>query len=294
MRYSENKESAGFGYKMYPLERRSAEQAMKPDVFKHETYRAYIREVVEFLRARDRKYSLIYFSRGIGVSPAYLKFVLSGKRRLSPDLALTLAKRLRLSELESRYFLSLVMRDDADSAAVRRHFESALLELKKGALSYSADRRLASVFSNSLMWEIFSLIGVDGFSEDAGWIAGRLKRRRVSLELIRLSLLRLLEIGAVARKGGKLVAKDIVSKHSLDLRAVYSLALRRALDELGAGKADEESYFDSFCLILSDEEYLRIREILEDAKRKVAAVARRKGPKSRIAYYNSNLFFASR
>ena len=228
------------------------------------------------------------------MSDSYLKLVVNKKRRLNLDVAIILAKKLRCDSLEKSYFLTLVLKDDCTSSALKNYFESILLDQRKHTLVYNSKIHLNSVFTNSLMWEIFSIVGVENFSADPKWIANHLTRRKVPLAYIAQSLTRLQEIGAIDCKEEKIFAKDIVAKHSVDLNAVYLVALRRAIEHLNFNKEDFDAYFDSFCLILSDAEYDQIREILENTKRKIAAVATKKGPKNRIAYYNSNLFFASK
>ena len=266
----------------------------RPNIFSYNDHRKYLKDMVEFQKSKDRKFSLIYYSKQIDRSDSYLKLVVNKKRRLNLDTAVILAKKLRCDISEKSYFLTLVLRDDCASSALKNYFEGILLDQRKHTLAYNSNLRLNSVFTNSLMWEIFSIIGVENFSDDPKWIANRLTRRKVPPAHIEHSLRRLQEIGAIERKDGKIFAKDIVAKHSIDLASVYLVALQRTIEHLNFNKEDSSAYFDSFCLILSDVEYDQIREILENAKRKIAAVSTKKGPKDRIAYYNSNLFFASK
>jgi len=266
----------------------------RPNIFSYNDHRKYLRDVIEFQKSKNRKFSLIYYSNQIGMSDGYLKLVVNKSRTLNLDVAFTLASKLRCNSSEKSYFLTLVLKDNCVSSTLKNYFEGILLDQRKYTLIYNSNLHLNSVFTNSLMWEIFSIIGVENFSEDPKWIASSLTRRKVPLAYIETSLRRLQEIGAIERKDGKIFAKDIVAKHSIDLTSVYLVALQRAIEHLGCDKEDSSAYFDSFCLILSNAEYDQIREILENTKRKIAAIATKKGPKNRIAYYNSNLFFASK
>ncbi len=101
-------------------------------------------------------------------------------------------------------------------------------------------------------------------------------------------------MGAIVRNHGEIVAKDVIAKHSVDLACVYQVALRRSIEHLAFCKDDKMSYFDSFCLILSESEYDQIQQVLERTKEKIIGIARNKSVKKFIAYYNSNLFFASK
>ena len=180
----------------------------RPNIFSYNDHRKYLKDIIGFQRSKDRKFSLIYYSKQIGRSDSYHKLVVNKKRRLNLDAAVVLAKKLRCDSSEKSYFLTLVLKDDCTSSALKNYFEAILLDQRKHTLAYNSNLRLNSVFTNSLTWEIFSIIGVENFSEDPKWIASRLTRRKVPIAYIEQSLMRLQEIGAIERKGGKMFAKD--------------------------------------------------------------------------------------
>ncbi|MFN7904031.1 MAG: TIGR02147 family protein [Pseudobdellovibrionaceae bacterium] len=265
----------------------------QPNIFSYSSSGKYLKDMFGYHKSKNPKFSMIYFSKQIGLSGSYLKLVLAQKRRFSLDAAVLLAKKFRLNHSEKSFLIHLILKENAETPSLKNHFESHLIELKKQNIAYNTDHRLNSIFSNSLTWEIFSMIGVDGFSPDPRWIIQRLKRRKPSIQEIEESLSRLKSLGAIEFIDGRIKAKDIVSKHSVDLQAIYLVALQRAMEHLKFSPDEKSSIFDSFCLILSEDEYEQIRNVIENTKQKIASIATRKGIKTRIAYYNANLFFAS-
>jgi uncharacterized protein (TIGR02147 family) len=256
--------------------------------------RDFLRDFVEWKRAGDRKFSLIYFSRRIGCSDAYLKMVLSGRRRLPVEKVAALAKSLGLSEVERQRLVTLVLHAQAKGGALRAHFANLLAGAAPASLAYRKSG-LPAVFTDSLLWEIYSLVGVDGFEPEARHIARLLTRQGTSIERIERGLHALEREGVIAKDSqGRYRAKDIILRHGADVKPAYLTALGRAAEHLRHGEMTDASSFDSFCLILSEEGFARVREILEEAKLKIGAVAAAKGPRSRIAYFNANLFWASR
>jgi uncharacterized protein (TIGR02147 family) len=246
-------------------------------------YRAFLRQRL------DANVSLRQLSAKIGASDAYVKHVLAGTRNLTPDKAVALAKALKLTPEETDELIALLLRDLAETREARGYFARRVTEKRQAALRYDATRRMPTVFSDALLWEIYTLTSVAGFKAEPAWIAARLTRA-TSERKVAQAVARLKELGA--DKGQNVVLKDTAL-----VRAAYRAAARRALDHLEGPVAEE--HFDSFCIVLSDGEFAAIRAILAEAKAKlVAAVQRSKDKeskdKTKIAFYNAQLFWASR
>lgn len=266
----------------------------RPDITRFKQYRPYLRQEFQHQREQNAKYSLIYFSTKIGHSGSYLKLVLSGKRELSLDAAALLGKALKLSPGDRAFLINLVIRETATAPELRAHVANNLESLQRDRLTYEPREKLGSIFQNSLVWEIYSLAGVQGFKADPSWILPRLRLRVKSARLVEGALRQLGEMGALEATEGKVRAKNVVIQDGFSVAKAYTVALQRALEHLQQFPHDNSAHFDSFCLILSDAEFEQIREILEEAKTKAGKVAAKHDePKSRIAYFNTNLFWAS-
>jgi uncharacterized protein (TIGR02147 family) len=265
-----------------------------PSVFQFRDCRTYLKAALEFQKSLNRKYSLAYYSARIGRSSAYLKQVFSGRRELSLDTAALLGKALKLNSKERAYLVHLAIAETAESTALRSFASSHLVNLKRENIQYDHNRGLATVFENSLLWEIFSLIGIEDFEANPRWISSHLRRRDKSVFAIQGALRALEKMGVVINENGKFRAADIVLKHGYDVNRVYLTAARRQIEHLALEPNDSSHHFDSFCLILSESEYDQIRDVLEETKLKIGQIARsRNSPKTRIAYYNAGLFWAS-
>ena len=208
--------------------------------------------------------------------------------------AFKLGTVLGISAPERAYFVNLVLENSARGIGLKRFFRSQLQVIAKAHFSYSQNRALTAIFENSLLWEVFSLVGIDDFRPDSVWIAKKLKNPNATPAAVSQSIERLLEMGAIKKEAdGSLSALDIVIPRKFSPTKAYMTALERTHDHLSRGLADQ-SYFDSLCLITNQEQYSEIRAILEDTKRKIAEVVCEKGPpKTHIAYFNASLFLAS-
>jgi len=263
------------------------------EISQYNDFRKLIRDCIEARRSQGGGHSLIYYSRLIGASDSYLKLIVSGKRSLNIDKARLLAQKLRFKEPALSYFLTLVMRDKATTPALQRYYDSVLLNYRKLSLTYG-QTKYSAIFNDVLMWEIFSLVGVDGFRPDPAWIAPKLRKRGVGGDRIRRALLRLEQMGAITIEADHCQAHDIVLKHDKVVNYAYIAAWKRAIEFLGSEGDGGDAHFDAFCLILSEDEYQRVAQLLTETRHKIAELVRRKGPKTLIAFLNLGFFRASR
>lgn len=266
---------------------------MLQGISNYQDYRIFIRDWISGQRNIDKKFSLIYYSRKIKASDSYLKQVVNYKRNLNLDKAYLLTKAFDLTPSEKLYFITLVLENECQEPSLKRFFRSQLLEFSHEQFTYSKNIKLSSIFENNILWEIFSLIGLNEFVNDPFWIQKRLYFD-TSIKEIQKAIDILLSLGAIENKNGKFTANNIIIPHKFNPVNAYIVALKRAIQFLQKGLKENAAY-DSFCLILSPEQYEQIKSILEDTKRKVAKVASNKSEsKTLIAYLNLNLFQASK
>ncbi len=263
-------------------------------VSEYKDYRLFIREYIEKQRKSHSKYSMIFYSKKIEASDGYLKLVVSGKRSLSIGKAVLLAKIFELSPAEKSYFITLVMENEATETSVKSYFKGLLAEKNKTDFSYMKNRKLTGIFEDRLLWELFSLIGLFDFENSMKYIKSKLRLPANDSE-VSAALRRLQALEAIHQdESGNLRAESIVIPHSYNPTKAYRTALVRAVKHIDTGMLGS-SYFDSFCLILSDDQFNQICGTLEETKSKIAKIASQKDEKKTlIAYLNLNLFSASK
>lgn len=262
-------------------------------LFQYKDYRCFIRDFTEEQRKINSKFSLIFYSKKIGASDSYLKLITSGKRSLNLDKAGALAKVFGLSPAEKSYFLTLIMENESEDSSSKRYYKNILTESSKNNFTYTKERGLTAVFEDRLLWEIFSLVGISDFEPRVDYIKKKLRQPATDIE-IKSAIEKLLRLGAVKlQENGKMAAQNIVVPHKFNPAKAYRTALQRSIQHLNSTSL-ENSHYDSFCLILNEEQYAQIREVLEETKGKIAKIAgNREKSKSLIAYLNLNLFSAS-
>lgn len=261
----------------------------------YQNYRLFLRDVIHDQKAIDKKYSLIYYSKKINTSDSYLKQVINNKRSLNLDKAFLLAKELGLNPSEKAYFLTLIIENEVNEPDLKRFFRNQLSEYSKTNVPYVKNKKMSVIFENNLLWEIFSLIGLEDFKNDTLWIQSKLLFKASILD-IQKAIEFLIKINAIEKLNNKLIAKNIIIPHKFNPKVAYIAALKRAIQFLETeNKMSLNSNFESFCLILSVDQFKDIQSILEDAKLKISKIAsRREEKKTLISYLNLNIFPVSK
>lgn len=267
----------------------------RENIFTYSSYRDFLKKFIEDQKASNKKYSYSYYSQLIGCSEPYLKQVLAGRRKLTLDKAKILAKKLRLGELESSYFLTLIMADNAKTEELKSYFEDLLETMQEfRPLNYEDREKFRTVFHDTKMWEIYTLLGLKDSSLDLDWIKSKLKGS-VDLSIIRKHVSALKNYNLVEILKDGLKTNNIVVEHGEDLLGIYVNSLKRTIEYLiDSGQRETKEHFDAFCMIVSDEDYSKIQKVLEEAKTKIAQISMNSKSKDRIAFFNSSFFFASK
>lgn len=152
-------------------------------------YRVRLAELFEEKKRLNPAFSLRAFARLLGVSPASISQVLSGKRHLSRKLAREVAQRLGFSPLETQEWMQGHLRARYEEQATETPSPYQLLELDR-----------FNLISDWYHYAILSLSEVKAASAKPEWIARRLNITRAQAvdALARLERLKLIEI-----RGGK-------------------------------------------------------------------------------------------
>lgn len=236
----------------------------------------------------ERRGRLTALARELNCQPSYLSQVIAGKVPLSVEHALTIAREAEWSADESRYFLLLVQRDRAGSAALRAFHEADLAELRKKHQRISeripVDERLSidnqiRYYSSWVYAAIHVLSSIPQYQD----------RRRLR-KLLRLDptefetiLRELAHSGLVVVKGEKVT----IGSRRLHLPAGSPLLARhhaqwklRAVEASSRPKAENLHY--SGLLAISRDDSAKVREILLAAIGEIEAIIRVTKPEDPI------------
>jgi uncharacterized protein (TIGR02147 family) len=142
------------------------------DVFRHQDYRAFLREFYDRRKDTRAGYSLRAFSRNAGLrSPNYLKLVMDGDRNLTPQMALRFAQACSLSGEAVEYFCELVAFNQARGASERELHYGQLKRFGRFRKVHKLDAAQQAYHSHWYIPAVRELVARSDFEDDPRWIA---------------------------------------------------------------------------------------------------------------------------
>lgn len=106
------------------------------NIEKINNYRSFIRDYLSRRSPKGRG-EIARMAQFLGVHSTFVSQVLGGSKDFSLEQAYSAAEYLNLSEIEKKYFLLLLQKDRAGSAALKNFFKEELETLKKSMLKVS-------------------------------------------------------------------------------------------------------------------------------------------------------------
>lgn len=201
---------------------------------------------LERKKSKNRGYSLRALARDIDLSPAFISQVISGKRRLTPEVFVLLTDALEVDELARRQLsLSLVFNSSLPAEA-KKDLNSSLQNPRAQKEYAQYEESHLPEFDLLRNWysiAILDMVSLKGFKPQIEWIARRLKISRYQAEIAIRALfdvgLLVDEQGVWKKAKGKLRFSTKSSKESV--RHYHKQMIEKAVTELTT-KTDQESF----------------------------------------------------
>lgn len=169
-----------------------------------ESYRAFLADELSRRIRANPQYSQRAFARQLSMSPGELSEILRGKRKLSFNSVLRIAKSLGLNAEETRHLGYLVQVEKSKEMGTEDLLKSALTDDRRNQLSVD----LFNLISDWYCFAIVNLAETEGFRWNLNWIARRLN---ISVPQARVAVERLERVGVIEKVNGRLrIAKDFV------------------------------------------------------------------------------------
>lgn len=236
-----------------------------PNILDYTDYREFLREYVEFKKAKSSSWSLGAWARVLGLSgAAHLSMIIRGQRSPSLKLIERLCGYFGFAPREAGYFKELIR-----ITKVAQPNPRLLIYALKGLSRY--EECVAGVETQDLRFDwaagaIRELCKLDDFKEDPEWISRRL-RERISAERTIQLVDQMLALGWLGRtEDGKLVPETKVAPLKSPDRGVLRQYHREVLglaDEAFDLPVDKRGFFNSTVAIRRD----RVEEALTMIRR---------------------------
>ncbi|MFH1873853.1 MAG: TIGR02147 family protein [Pseudomonadota bacterium] len=207
---------------------------IKPNIFKYDNYRTYLRDWFNWMKATKHKYSYRLFSKEAGFkSPNQLMLVMNGQRNVTMDTLQIFCETLGLAENESKYFELLVKFNQAkDMPSKTRFFKelSVYWMRSENILKKEQYRYLSNWFYTAIR----EMVVLKDFQEDGNWIAKKLDNL-ISPAQAEKAIQALLDLKLLKRtKNGKLVQTSIYTTTGDEVRDVAAYIFHEQMIKMAA------------------------------------------------------------
>lgn len=208
------------------------------------TYRRMFKDAYLARREKNQGYSLRAFAKQLGLSPAFVSLVFQEKRHLSPKIAARVARKLKWTAQEQKYFLSLIefenpKTDISQEAAVEQIRKYKSLSLKFNSLEMDAFAAISIWYHNAIL----SLLTLKNSKHTIERIAQRLKLDKYETEA---ALRRLKNLGLVRLDGTEWSSTHsrlrIESTPSSAIRTFHKQVLKLATEALDQQTFEERDF----------------------------------------------------
>ncbi len=155
-------------------------------------YRIILKRAFEERKRANPLYSLRAMSIHLGLSHSALGLIIKGTKNLSPEMALQVARKLKLEKLEQKYFCALVQLESTKDPELKAELRQKIRELRPYPTSVEVTSRTATQWYDGV---ILAMSEVPAIEFVPAQIARRLQLTVAEVELAfaRLETLKLLE-----------------------------------------------------------------------------------------------------
>lgn len=148
----------------------------KPKYLEILDYRKIIEEFINWKKQTNRiRFTYSQFAKLCGFkSHNYVKLIIEGKRNITTEVAIKIAKAMDFNKRETEFFSSLTSFNQAKDPETKAHFFSEICRFKEFAHAHAITKDQFEYFSKWYNVAIRELVNLNGFKMDFEWISNQL------------------------------------------------------------------------------------------------------------------------
>lgn len=266
-----------------------------PNLFTYLDYRKFLKDTFEEFKNTKRGFSHRSFARMADFSSSnYILLVMQGKRNLSGDGILKVARALKLKRAEAEFFEFLVRFNQAASDSERNFYYARISANRQYASAHMLEREQFDYYSKWYIPAIREMVLLKDFKEDPEWIARRLgsaitsKDAKSALELLlRIGLLVRNESGRLVQNEAHIASGDEVA--SLAMTNFQREMIERAavsIEKTPEGKRE----IGSITFAVSKEKFAEAKRMMRDFRSRLAGFLTDEAAADAVYQFNFQFF----
>jgi uncharacterized protein (TIGR02147 family) len=267
-------------------------------LFDENDYKEVIKNLVIKLGPQKRGFST-RLAAHLNINPSLVSQILAGNKDFTEEQMVLTCEYLGLSDLESRYLLTLVQISRAGSVKLKNYYQTALAEIRARALNLSnriqVDRKLTgdekTKFYSS--W-IYSAVHLTTTLKPAPKFQDICQRFAITRERAQEVINFLLEIGMILEKDSRYYPGPVIThldKVAPEIPSLHKNWRQKSME--AAERLTPEEFMYSCNFTIGKKDFLVLREeLVQLTKRFLDTVA--KSEPEEMAQFNIDLFWLRR
>ncbi len=264
------------------------------NVFDFSNHRVYLKEALAEKKSADSSFTHRYLCSKLGLRTSnFILLVIQGKRDLSSELAQRLAVIFGLQELESEYFLWMVLFAQSKTNLEKENYWKQMLTCRSRSQTAKILESQYEYYSHWYNPVIRELVAVSGIEWDARTLSTALKPKVPAVQ-VRHSIELLEKLGMIRREGNGWVKSSPDVSTSPEVHSVAVFQYHRELIQLANESLERDSgherNFTSLTLEMNAQEYQLIVDMLTRFRKDSLGICGSTGPVDRVYQLNLHLF----
>ena len=268
-------------------------------IFTYLDYRRFLKDVFEEMKSSRTSFSHRAFARMAGFSSSnYVLLVMQGKRNLSSDGIVKIARALKLKKAEAEFFEHLVRFNQAASDAERNVYYARIAANRTYAKAKFLEKGQFDYYSTWYVPAIREMVLLEAFREDPAWIAAQLSPPITPREadaalklLINLELLTRDAAGTLVQQDRHIASGGEVS--SLAMTNFQREMIQRAADSIEATPPDLRE-IGSLTFAVSRDKLIEAKRMIREFRTRLAGFLTEESKADAVYQFNIQLFNVSK
>lgn len=269
-------------------------QAM-PDLFSYLDYREFLKAAFEELKRTRPHFSHRLFAKTAGfASSNYAMLVMQGKRNLSGDGIIKVARALKLKKPEAEFFENLVRFNQAATDAEKGFYYERIASNRRYAAARPLEREQYEYYSKWYIPVIREMVQLKDFRDDPAWIAAHVKPAITSREA-EAALKLLIELGLLIRDDrGRLAQQDAHIAGGDEVSSIAMTNFQREMIERAAASIEAtppaEREIGSVTFAVSKKKLTEAKRMIREFRSKLAGFLAEEKEADAVYQFNIQLF----
>jgi uncharacterized protein (TIGR02147 family) len=267
-------------------------------IFEYTTYQKFLADFFAESKKKDPKFSHRSLAEELGISmPNLVMLVIQGKRKISANLRLQLAKAMKLHKPEALYFENMVGFMQAKTHEEKNEFFMNMLKQRRRLKMKKIEEQQYEYFSNWYNPVVRELVTHPLFKGNYKWLSKKILPR-IAPEQAKASVELLLRLGLIVRKGRVYKHKEAFISTGPEVRSIALVNFHRSMAGLALGSYDRnpksEHNITGCTINLSREHFEGLIREITDFRTKALSLADTAGNSTRVYQLNMQLFPVSK